>query len=173
MKRRDFLKFFGIGLAASVTARAANARVCLRNPSPFASQPEFATLQSNHAALLARVAALEALNVRTVGTATAGTGVNILAQTLVRRGPVVTGSFRIRHTSFRPIGSTILTLPVGFRPPEAIIGIGLFLEQNSSTERIIGTMELGANGLMTFMGAADANHSRANGNHIINFTFIQ
>ena len=32
MKRRDFLKFFGIGLAASVaTRRTANARVCERN----------------------------------------------------------------------------------------------------------------------------------------------
>jgi len=30
MKRRDFLKFFGIGLAASLATRAANARVCER-----------------------------------------------------------------------------------------------------------------------------------------------
>jgi len=31
MKRRDFLKIFGIGLATSIAARAAKARVCERN----------------------------------------------------------------------------------------------------------------------------------------------
>jgi len=44
MKRRDFLKFFGLGLAASVTTRAANARVCVRNPLPYATPAQLTAL---------------------------------------------------------------------------------------------------------------------------------
>ena len=152
---------------AMVGARTAQARVCVRTPAPFATQSELAALQT-------RVTTLETLS---TGTITAGTGVNILSQTLRKQGGIVTGFIVMHFPSNQPQGATIFTLPTGFRPPQQIHGVMLLRLQNSANHTVGGGLTINTNGTVTILNNP-SNTTRhggdaANFNYIANFTFIQ
>jgi len=141
MNRRSFLKVFGIGLVASLGTRAAQARVCIREPRPFATPAELAALQT-------RIAALETANNRVVGTATAGPLFTMLRQAVQRNGSIVTVNILTRAESRFRENDVIVTLPVGFRP-NMIIPIDLTRMNeatNSPSNSLIASAELRTNG---------------------------
>ena len=187
MNRRRFLKIFGLGLVASVGARAAKARVCVANPAPFAPASLSATvataqtnitdlqtnvgtraLQTDHAALAARVTAIETANARVTGSATPGTSVTINNQAIERSGRVVTVNMLVTFTAGRPTGSTIATLPVGFRPSQQL-NTALLRGNNSSASSIAGILEVNTNGAIIFIGTGSRNSQV----HTISFSFVQ
>jgi len=90
MKRRDFLKFFGLGLVASVATRTAEARVCIRDVETETGGPVIN--------LHARVVIVE--------------------QLIRKQGRIVSGGIQFRHTGTGTIATNIrlFTFPAGFRP---------------------------------------------------------
>jgi len=178
MKRRDFFKIIGGAAVAMVGVRAAKARVCMRDPRPFATPAEVSTVQTDVNtratqtalnALVARVTAIETENARTTGTATAGPNVTINSQAIEKSGRVISVNIRTTLTSNLAVNGLLLTLPEGFRPSQNLYTI-LMRGQNTSADSANGIMQVNTDGRVVFVGDG---RRQAQVFYTLSFAFVQ
>jgi len=164
MKRRDFFRIIGGAALAVVGARVAKARVCVRDPLPYVTP-------SDHAALLARVTAIEAANTRTTGVAIPGPSITIVEQAIERAGHVVTINIQLTSSATIANNALIVTLPVGFRPSQTIQAMMLHTQAGDTTASTAITtgIEIRTNGEIRNNGG----HSRIVNRKRLNFAFVQ